>query len=166
MYNKIKQLIILTAITLLTATNAMAIEPQDLGKDAFKKLKMIRQFNRANFHKHFLTLDELHQMAKLEDLITNKQTRQKMMDVNHEKWLKEIEECCLKIRKDGAQQGIEWRKIKYLDFFCEMEEDDGVTFCKGQLFFKFHGMPFSVRTVYIKTEDGFRLADINHLNYE
>jgi len=161
MRNNIQRLLLATAFILFALTNVKAIEPQQMGKHAFKILKNFSKWDTQTYLKQIMSLEEIHQLAKNNQLVKEESARNKILSITQNKWHDEVIDDFMEVRKEAASKGIEWRKIKYLDFIYSIEEDAGITMCKGELFFKYQERAFSIEVMYILAEDGYRLVQID-----
>jgi len=165
MRNNIQKYLLAIAFILFSLTSIKAVEPQEMGKHSFKILKNFNKWDTQTYLKQIMSLEEFHQLGKNNQLVKEERSRNKIQSLTEKKWHGEIIDNYMEVRKDAARKGIEWRKIKYLDFIYSIEGDDGITICKGELFFKYKERAFSVEVGYILAEDGYRLVQIDDFDY-
>ena len=138
-------------------------EPEQIGKQVFEILKNISNSSKANYIDNFLSIEEIRELGKDEEVVKDEDTRNEMTSMLKEKWIGRIEKDYNRIKEKGGKSGINWNNIEYLDFVYELKDKDGLKICEGELYFKFNDKSFKIETSSIFNGKEYRLVEIEDL---
>ena len=156
--------LIIISVLLFTSCGSNKINtPELLGKQAFGVLQNLNTKTVADYESGFLSIEELRELGNNDQIVTTEKLRNEMTSMPKEKWTSRIEQDYKDIREKGAEYGINWQTIEYLDFIYEMPSNFGIKICQGKLYFKSADKSYLLRvTAYF---DGlqYRLVDLGLL---
>jgi|SRR5690554_3669825 len=137
-------------------------EPEQIGKQVFEILKNISSNSKDNYISNFLSIEEIRELGKNEEVVKDADIRNEMTSMLKEEWISEIEKDYNSIKEKGGKSGINWNEIQYLDFVYELTED-GMKVCEGELYFKFNDKSFKIEITSIFNGTEYRLIGIEDL---
>jgi len=138
-------------------------EPEQIGKQVFEILKNISSSSKDDYISNFLSIEEIRELGKNEDVVKDADTRNEMTSMLKEKWISKIEKDYNRIKEKGGKSGIIWNEIQYLDFVYELKDEDGIKGCEGELYFKFSDKSFKIEIASIFNGTEYRLFEIEDL---
>lgn len=144
------------------STNSVR-EPEQIGKQVFEILKIISNSSKGNYISNFLSIEEIRELGKNEEVVKNVDTRNELTSMLKEKWISKIEKDYNRIKEKGGKSGINWNEIQYLDFVYELKDKDGIKGCEGELYFKFSDKSFKIEIESIFNGTEYRLITIEDL---
>ena len=160
----LRMIVILIVVNLFSCTSIKKVqEPEDVGLYAFNLLKSLNQTTKADYVNRFLTIEEIRELAKNEEIVTNQETRNEFKSIKKDEWIGDIEDDYYELKQDGGENGIKWSEVEYLDFVYELEDKDGITGCEGELFFKYKDVSYSVDLLAIYNGVEYKLVELNYL---
>jgi hypothetical protein len=144
------------------STNSIK-EPEQIGKQVFEILKDISSSSKENYIANFLSIEEIRELGKNEEVVKYEDTRNEMTSMLKEEWISKIEKDYNRIKEKGGKSGISWNEIQYLDFVYELKYKKGMKFCAGELYFKFNDKSFKIEVKSIFDGKKYRLVEIEDL---
>lgn len=160
--NLMKVIIIIIAISFISCdTTEKTPEPEDVGMYAFKLLNTLSQTTKIDYVNSFMTIEEIRELGKNEEVVTDPDTRNQMTSMEKEEWNGDTEDDYNELKQDGEECGIKWSEIEYLDFVYELDNYDGAIFCIGDLFFKYKDNSYSVGLISIFDGNEYKLIGLN-----
>lgn len=164
MKQSIFKLLLISFLMILSSCNQdMIKEPEQIGKQVFGILKDISTKNKADYVSNFLSIEEIRELGKNEEVVTEEKTRNEMTSMLKEDWVGRIEGYYNDIKEKGGQYGINWQDIEYLDFVYEIKTDNGIKGCKGSLYFKYKDKPYKIKVTSIFNGKEYKLVKIRSL---
>ena len=133
----LKVLLVAIIFALSACSTNNVREPEQIGKQVFEILKNISSNSKDNYISNFLSIEEIRELGKNEEVVKDADTRNEMTSMLKEKWISQIEKDYNRIKEKGGKSGVNWNEIQYLDFVYELKDKDGMKVCEGELYFKF-----------------------------
>ncbi|MCU4166684.1 hypothetical protein [Carboxylicivirga caseinilyticus] len=165
--NKITSLCVivtLIAVNLVSCDSYKKMnEPEDVGMYAFKLLNSLSQTTKSDYVNSFLTIEELRELGKNEEVITDPEARNHITSIKKKEWVEDIENDYNKLKQDGGKNGIKWTNIEYLDFVYELNIEGGGTVCEGELFFKYKDYSYSVDLTAVFDGNEYKIIELDDL---
>ena len=158
--NHITVFLLAILIAFSSCTNNSVKEPDQIGKQVFEILKKISIDSKHEYVGKFLSIEEIRELGKNEEIVKDEKTRNEMTSMLKDKWVGRIESDYNRIKEKAGQYGINWQEIEYLDFVYELEEDDGLKICKGELYFKYNDQSFKIDVRSIHNGNEYKLTEI------
>ncbi len=155
-------LFILTALFLNT-TNSMAIEGEKAGKQITKLLKSINNWDFDTYKNHMATPDDILEKLLASDNDALKTMAAKSVEEANKSWAKKLDKEFKKICSQGEELEINWKKIKYKDFTCELDEVGIEGIYKGKLFFSYNNKTYKINVGFLTNQKGVRIGVLEHL---
>lgn len=147
-------------------------KPEQIGKQVFAMLKNLDSDNsQTDYLENFLSTKEINVLGTDQQIVKSEKTRQIMTSMTKEKWQRRLERSYDRVKEKGKKFKIIWKNIKYIDFVCQIKEQEGIKGCEGDLRFKANGILFAMEIVSIFNGHEYRLirtkaprlAEINNL---
>ncbi len=160
---KLFTLFLLFTIALSSCSNGRLTEPEQIGKDVFEILKTISTSGKQDYIDNFLSIEEIRELGKNEEVVKEESTRNEMTLMLKEKWIDTITIDYNQIKEKGASSGIVWQDIKYLDFVYEIKDKDGLKVAGGELYFKYNEETYKVEISAIWNGKEYRIIEIEDL---
>jgi len=161
MKKRVLNLLLIAVVILVNQTVVKAAEPQEMGKHTVKLLKTINDWNNETYDKYMISIEDIYQ-----SLNKGKDTSQKISDKAKEGWLKEMNKRFLRVKEDGSELGINWSKIKYLDFTYKDKEEGSTKIYDGKLYFSYKKKAYRIEVGFLITDKGLRLGNLEDLMEE
>lgn len=138
-------------------------EPEDIGLYAFNILKNLSQTIKSDYVNSFLTIEDIRELGRNEEIAISQDTRNDLTSIKKEEWNDDIESDFNELKQDAGEIGLKWTDIEYLDFVYEIEEEDGISICEGELFFKYNEISFSVDVTAVFNGEEYKLIELDSL---
>lgn len=135
-------------------------KPEDIGPQVMEILEKMDDMNLQDFKECFMDLNDLHELGKNEDVITEKRSRDFMTGVTKEEWDRDKRRIYQKFKERGAEYYIKWSEIELDNFSYEVETNRGMKGCSGNLVFKFRRNTYLVKTTSLFDGDHYNLMEI------
>jgi hypothetical protein len=162
--NVMRVIMLIIAVNLISCDSIKkATEPEDIGMYAFELLKTLSQTSKSDYVNNFLTIEELRELAKNEEVVTDPYILNEFTSMLKQEWVEDIEDDYGDLKQDGGEYGIKWAEIEYLDFVYEMNNEGGIKFCEGELFFEFKEDLYSVELAAIFDGTEYKLVELDYL---
>jgi len=160
-----KSIILLFEILLFfsSCNNNDITEPEQIGKQVFKILKNLSVNSKAEYERNFLSIEKLVELKKNEHIVTEEKSNNKKNSKLKVERFNVIESNYNNIKERAAIYGINWKDIEYLDFVYNVEKDNGLTKCRGKIFFKYDDKSFKIEVTSIYTGNEYKLVEIKNL---
>lgn len=151
------------AFIVLTACgpSSRVSEPEDVSDQVMDILEDLDDMSKEDFKEHFLTLDEMKDLAEDEEVITESELRKAIKKRKESDYNEDIEKGFSRIIERGSELGIKWSEIEFVDFEYEVEKRGGMKACGGNVIFKSGGKKFSVRSMSVYDGSGYCLMQIS-----
>ncbi len=156
-------ILLLIAFTLNSCSNRRVTEPEQIGKKVFEILKTISTNSKQDYIDNFLSIEEIRELGKNEEVVKAESTRNKMTSMLKEKWIDRITGDYNHVKKKGASSGIVWQEIKYLDFVYEIKEEEGLKGTEGELYFKHNDDTYRIEISAIWNGNEYQITEIEDL---
>jgi len=157
-------MIIVTNIIILVSCGKESIQdPEAIGKNTFEILQNIDQYSLEEYKSNLISINELRELAKNEDVITKESKRNILSKIPIEKWNEQIEEDYNKLIEIGAEDEINWSQIEFLDYIYQIKTDSGAKETYGTLSFKFNNKKYNVKINSIYDGNEFKIIAINRI---
>lgn len=134
--------------------------PEDIGHQVFAVLEDMDEMTKPQFRQHFLTIEDIHAMAKNKSLGMSKEMSDFFLAQDKEEYDKDLNDNFKKINKKGAKYGIDWMQIEYVSFTSEIRIKGKIKQCDGELKFKYRKAPYAVETRSLYDGTGWSLLKI------
>jgi hypothetical protein len=135
-------------------------KPADIGPQVFAVLEDMDEMTKDQFRQHFLTIEDIHAMAKDENLGMSKEMSAFFLAQNKKEYDEDLNEDFKKIDKKGKKLGIEWTQIEYVKFTSKIRIKGEIKQCDGEMTFKYRKTHFVVDTRSLYDESGWSLLNI------
>ena len=159
----LKVLLVAVVFALSACSTHNIREPEQIGQQVFEILKNISSSSKEDYISNFLSIEEIRELGKNEEVVKDADTRNEMTSMLKEKWISRIEKDYNRIKEKGGKSGIIWNEIQYLNFVYELEDKDGIKGCEGELYFKFSDKSFKIEIASIFNGTEYRLVEIEDL---
>ncbi len=159
----LKMLIVAVIFALSACSTNSVKEPKQIGKQVFGILKNISSSSKDNYISNFLSIEEIRELGKNEEVVKDADTRNELTSMLKEKYISSIEKDYNRIKEKGGKSGINWNEIQYLDFVYEIKDKKGIKGCEGELYFKFNDKSFKIEVETIFNGTEYRLVEIEDL---
>ncbi len=156
-------LTIVVVFSSCSGSNNSVKDPEMIGRQVFKILQNISDGTRQEYIDQYLSIEEIRELGKNPDIITDESTRNEMTSMLREKWIDGIKNEYNEIKEDGGEAAINWQEIEYLDFVFEITEEDGIQFCEGELYFKLNNRSFNIAITSLYNGKEYKLITIEDL---
>ena len=160
---KLFTLFLIIAITLSSCSNGSITEPEQIGKHVFGIVKTLSTSGKQAYIDNFLSIEEIRELGKNEEVVKEEYTRNKMTSMLKEKWIDRITRDYNQIKEKGASSGIVWQDIEYLDFIYEIKDKQGLKVAEGELYFKYNGEAYKVEINAVWNGEEYRIIVIEDL---
>ncbi|MEO0899246.1 MAG: hypothetical protein AAFY71_22735 [Bacteroidota bacterium] len=161
---KLFALIFLSTMAFGSCSKASISEPEQIGPQVFKILKTISINGKKDYIDNFLSIEEIRELGKNEEVVKDESTRNEMTSMLKEKWIKQITRDYNQIKEEGAGSGIVWQDIEYLDFIYTIKKKQGVKGAEGELYFKYSEDVYKVETSALWNGKEYRITEIEDLS--
>ncbi len=138
-------------------------EPDKVGYKVFNMLKNIKTKNNDSYFNSFITHKQIIKLGNNKKLVTKESTRKEMISTTKESWLKRANYNFNGIKEKGNRCGIDWQKIKYIDFFYCIKNSHGFKECKGHVHFQYQGIKYNVLVVSIFDGKKYQIVTVRSL---
>ena len=155
---------LLVTIALSSCSNGTVTEPDKIGKQVFEILETISSKRKQDYVDNFLSIEEIRELGKNEEVVKEERTRNKMTSMLKEEWIEDITKDYNQIKEEGASSGIVWQEIQYLDFVYEIKDKNGLKGAEGELYFKYDEGTFKVEVTAIWNGREYRIIEIEDLS--
>ena len=153
--------ILITLIFIITSCSIHRIKkPEQIGEKAFYMLKNINSNSKQNYINNFISIKEIHLLAKNEKVVKEEEEREQMYSLTNEEWMKNCEKNYKKIKEKGVRLKINWQKIQYIDFLYENK----IGLFEGALIFKCNDNSYIARINAIYDSKEYKLVEIEWIN--
>nr|WP_319397715.1 hypothetical protein [uncultured Carboxylicivirga sp.] len=146
--------IFIITITLGAIQNSTAQKPEKMGHISFKILKKINNWDTQTYNKYMVSINDLYQTLGVSEPNAEMQA----------KWEKELKKVVERVRKDGEFEGIDWKKIKYVDFTYKVELKGNVSIYEGDLIFSENNKNYKIEIGYLDTDKGLKIGNLEDLH--
>lgn len=163
MKTRFKFLYILPLIFLTSFMGKKLKAPDQVGKHVFKILKSLDTQSKVNFASNFITITELKELAKNENVVMGEITRNELNAIQKKDWNARYEGYYNEIKRKNEKYEIKWKEIEYSDFVYKIKYNDGIKTCRGHLYFKYNGTPFKIRASSFFNGKEYKLVKIKSL---
>lgn len=133
---------------------------EDIGLQVFAVLEDMDEMTKAQFRQHFLTIEDIHAMAKNESLGMSKEMSDFFLAQDKEEFDKDLNDSFKKIDKKGEKLGIEWTQIEYEKFTSKIRNKGQVKQCEGEMTFNYRKRLYVVETRSLYEGTGWSLLKI------
>lgn len=156
---KIYALLFLTG--LLTACGGTSVStPEDIGPQVMDVLEGLGDMSKEDFKEHFMTLEEIRELGENEDLVMDEDGRNRLTKMEKSDRDEDLEKSFSRLIENGAELDIEWSEVEFEDFSYEVETDNGIKTCQGDLTFLDGKDKFRVSTISIYDGSGYNLVSL------
>jgi hypothetical protein len=135
-------------------------KPEDIGPQVFAILEDLDEMTKPQYRQHFLTIEDIHAMAKNESLGMSKEMSDFFLAQDKEEYDKDLNDDFKKINKKGSKHGIDWTQIEYINFTSEIRTKGKVKQCDGEMKFKYRKNPYVIETRSLYDGKGWSLLKI------
>lgn len=146
---------------MINSLTAHATEPQEMGKHTIQLLKSIESWDNKTYEEFMISIEDIYQ-----SLHKGKDTSPEINDKAKEGWLNEMDKRFARVREDGAELGIKWQKIKYIDFDYKSKMEGKVNIYDGHLHFSYKKKHYIIEVGFLMTDKGLRLGNLEDLREE
>lgn len=138
-------------------------EAERVGGLVFEMLQTVPQRTMNDYFSHFISLEEVHQLAQDTSLVRERMTRERMTRMTADEWTAVLLQDRTKVLERGAVAGVIWERMAFERFTFERKEVEGVTGIDGHLLFSSEGQTFSVHIQALWNGDAYRLSAVDDL---
>lgn len=134
-----KNLLFFLAILIISCSNKPTkgvLQPDEIGKYTFLLLKNISTISKDEFMSKLLSVEEIRIMGQNKDLIPDSEVRNELTSLERSEVEGDRMNNYNELKTSGAENGLKWTEIKYLDYVYEVDEEDGLDFYTGKLYFE------------------------------
>ena len=135
-------------------------KPEDIGPQVFAVLEDMDEMTKAQFRQHFLTIEDIHAMAKNKSLGMSEEMSDFFLAQDKKEYDEDLDEGFKKIGKKGKKLGIEWTQIEYVKFTSKIRIKGEIKQCDGEMTFKYRKIPFVIETQSLYDGTGWSLLNI------
>lgn len=139
-------------------------EAERVGGLVFEMLQTVPQRTMNDYFSHFISVEEVHQLAQDTSLVRERMTRERMTRLTADEWTAVLMQDRTKVLERGAVAGVVWERMAFERFTFERKEVEGVTGIDGQLFFSSEGQTFSVHIQALWNGEAYRLSAVDELH--
>jgi hypothetical protein len=143
-----------------SCNNNVKKDPEKIGNEAFEIVHNISTDTQSDFLNYFISLEEYRELGKNESLITDEQERNQLTSLTKEEYEKHHYGMYNNIKENGAEYGIEWKEITYLDFVYEIENKNGLKKGLGKLYFKYGSDSYRIKVYFVFDGKEYRISKI------
>ena len=160
---KLFSLFLTITIALSSCSKKRLTEPEQIGKKVFEILKTISKNGKQDYIDNFLSIEEIRELGKNEEVVKEERIRNEFTSLLKEKWIGRITRDYNQIKEKGASSGIVWQDIEYLDFVYEIIDKGGIKGTEGELYFKYNEKTYKVDISAIWNGEAYRITVIEDL---
>jgi hypothetical protein len=135
--------------------------PDNIGTRAFEVLKNIPHSTDQEFFADYMSIDDLHQLAK--DSITDTGSQEILLSRTEAEYRKQVMEDLTAIKRKAKKLGIELDNITYQNFESKLKSKDGVSGVDGKLFFGFDGKAYQLKVKAVRYKKRYEFSTMNDL---
>ncbi len=136
---------------------------EEVGDLAFELLQTVPERTMNDYFSRFITVEEVHQLARDTSLVKERMTRERMKRLTVEEWTAVLIQDRAAVLERGAVAGVRWERMAFDRFTFELQEVDGVLGLDGQLSFSSEGQRVHVHVQALWNGATFRLSAIDDL---
>lgn len=135
-----------------------------MGDLVFEMLQTVPQRTMNDYFSHFITMEEVHQLAQDSVLVQEQMTRERMKRLTAKEWTAVLLQDRTSVLERGAVAGVIWVRMVFDRFTFERKKVEGVAGLDGQLFFSSEGQTFSVHIQALWNGEAYRLSEVDELH--
>jgi hypothetical protein len=153
----------LSTIFLLSA--ASVLSPYKTGIAVYDIIKEFDTLTFESFKYNIISLEEIREMGKNENLISKLKDRNKLTSLRKIKLYEEQKSMFLGLRKGGMDNFLKWDEIEFNDFTYTIKNKNGIKMVEGTLYFEHKSDLFSINVEAWHNGADYRLVWLYNLSY-
>lgn len=151
----------LAAVLCLNGCNSNSVkDPEQIGRQVFNFLSKLNKETKADYVNHFISIEEIRELGKNEDIISNVDLRNELTSIRKNDWIKALENNYNELKTSGAEKGIRWENIEYLDFVYEVKIENTIKSVDGDLYFKEDEVTYKLKVFSIFDGKEYKLMTL------
>ncbi len=140
-------------------------DPEDIGQQAMSILERMNDLTRPEFAEHFISWNDLNTLLP-EKVQNDEEAKRAMFFPTKQEMKTRYNFMHRRLKALGKRFGINWDKISFVAFRHKTEKLGDLTFCYGQLTFKYRSTNFSIETTSMYDGSHYFLSGLSGLREE
>jgi hypothetical protein len=148
-------------LSICSCSDPLLKEPEQVGEKVYQIAKRLNTQSKEEYIKFFLTVEEMRELGKNEELITEENIRNYLTSMSKDNWNQIVFKEYDHIISRGKEYKIDWAEIEYSDYTFKIDKEDGFKSSTGKLYFKDQENSYYLETVAIWNGIEYKIVEIN-----
>jgi len=155
---------LIVSLSLMSCSSKSSVsEPKEIGAKTVEFLREMDGLILEDFSDYFMTVEEMHEMARNEHLDLDNELRQELKKTTESQLSLRQMFLFNRLKRRGRKLKINWKNIELSNFDFAKDDRNGGSFCSGNLIFSEGKRKFRIKTQSIYNGDAYYLIGLHGL---